>query len=166
MDQVPDFWRTEVWHPLSVHYPIVLLLFSTLARIVVLFLSGDNKRIWKYMSRVLLYTGVVAVWISVYTGALADSEVTRSLCDPTVLESHENAAYTLAYLFSAAALLDLLTYFPFSFLKYNPWKETVIIVLLLAGSGYLGYAGHLGATLVYQQGAGVYHPSDDCHEFE
>lgn len=166
MDQVPDFWRTEVWHPLSVHFPIVLLSSSSLARIVDLFLSGGNKKIWKYMSRVFLYAGVVTAWASIYTGALADSEVTRSLCDPTVLESHENAAYTLAYLFSAAALLDLLTFFPISILKYSPLKETVIIVLLLTGSGYLVYVGHLGATLVYQQGAGVYKPSKDCHEFE
>lgn len=37
--------------------------------------------------------------------------------------------------------------------------------LMLIGSGYLVYIRHLGAQLVYQQAAGVYHPSEDCSEF-
>lgn len=165
MDQVPDFWRTAVWHPLSVHFPIVLLLFATLARLVVLFLSENHKSTWRYMSRLMLYTGVLAAWVGVYTGNLADGAVSRTLCDPTVLKSHENAAYILSWLFSVAALLDLFAFLPPAYRRYGPWREALILVLLLVGSGYLVYAGHLGASVVYQQGGGVYHPSADCQEF-
>lgn len=35
----------------------------------------------------------------------------------------------------------------------------------MIGSGILIYTGHLGATLVYQQAAGVHIPSEDCSEF-
>jgi uncharacterized protein (DUF2237 family) len=39
------------------------------------------------------------------------------------------------------------------------------VILSLVGSGFLIYTGHLGASLVYQQAAGVHIPSDDCSEF-
>jgi putative Mn2+ efflux pump MntP len=46
------------------------------------------------------------------------------------------------------------------------WQGVKIaVVLALVGSGFLAYTGHLGATLVYQQAAGVHIPSEDCHEF-
>lgn len=165
MDQVPDFWRAAVWHPLSVHFPIVLLIFATLARMVVFFLSDSHKTHWLYMSRFMLYAGVLAAWVGVYTGDLADGAVARSLCDPTVLKSHENAAYALSWLFSVAVLLDLFAVLPAAFRRYGWWREALILLLLLVGSGYLVYAGHLGASIVYQQGAGVYHPSANCREF-
>jgi hypothetical protein len=37
---------------------------------------------------------------------------------------------------------------------------------MLLGSFYLVYASHLGATLVYNQGAGVFKPGAECREFE
>ncbi|WP_199898069.1 hypothetical protein [Marinilabilia salmonicolor] len=54
----------------------------------------------------------------------------------------------------------------FNFLKkFQQILRTVIIALIITGTGFLVYAGHLGATLVYQQAAGVYTPSEDCIEF-
>jgi len=41
----------------------------------------------------------------------------------------------------------------------------IILILVITGSGFLSYTGHLGAGLVYQQAAGVYTPSEDCNEF-
>jgi uncharacterized membrane protein len=37
--------------------------------------------------------------------------------------------------------------------------------LLVAALFGVLYTGHLGASLVYQQGAGTYKPSVDCSEF-
>lgn len=68
------------------------------------------------MSRVLLYVGAISVWVTIYTGTLADSIVTRTLCDPTVLEAHENAAYTVGYIFSVAALLDVIDFISWKWL--------------------------------------------------
>jgi len=44
--------------------------------------------------------------------------------------------------------------------------EWAVIGLLLVGSGYVAYTAHLGASLVYQQGAAVYEPTAGCSEFE
>jgi uncharacterized membrane protein len=161
---IPDFWRTEVLHPLSVHFPIVLLLLATVAKTIALF---SKRETYRYGGSILLFLGVLGSWISIYTGDLADGIVARDLCDPTVLKTHENWAYYAAWLFTIAYGLDL---FPkvqkkhASRLRYFLQRATVVV--LVAGTASLMYVGHLGATLTYQQAAGVYVPSSDCSEFE
>lgn len=153
---------------MSVHFPIVLLLGAALLRVLWYFFTSATARFVKKMSRVLLYSGSITIWISIYTGTLADSVVTRGLCDPTVLEAHENAAFALGYLFSAASLLDLIDFVPLNIFKKvkHPLKGWLVTLLLAGGSFYLMYTAHLGASLVYQQGAGVYQPTENCREFE
>ncbi|GAA4646945.1 hypothetical protein GCM10023115_49070 [Pontixanthobacter gangjinensis] len=160
MDQLPDFWRTEVFHPLSVHFPIVLLLMASLFKLIGLW---SSRITWDHGGRFLLILGVIGVWLSIYTGNLADGIVSRQLCDPTVLKEHENFAYTTAWIFTIALLIDILT-------RYIDLIKTritgiILVILMLAGSASLAYVGHLGAELVYQQAAGVNVPSGDCSEF-
>lgn len=160
MAELPDFWRTEVFHPLSVHFPIVLLLMATLFKLIGLWFS---KLTWDHGGRIMLFLGVIGIWISIYTGDLADGIVSRQLCDPTVLKDHENLAYTTAWIFSGALLLELL-------MRYIDLIKTrifsiILVLLMLAGTGMLMYVGHLGAELVYQQAAGVNIPSENCAEF-
>ena len=160
MVELPDFWRTEVYHPLSVHFPIVLLLIATLFRIIGLW---SSRITWDQGGRLLLILGVIGVWIAVYTGDLADGIVSRQLCDPTVLKDHENMAFTTAWIFTAALFLDFLRRFV-EFFK-NRVVSIILVLLMVTGSGTLTFVGHLGAELVYQQAAGVNVPSDDCSEF-
>ena len=163
MDQ-PDFWRTEVWHPLSVHFPIVFLLSATFMKVLSILLKAEKSNRWNWAGDVLLYCGCIAVWISIYTGNLADPVVARKICDPTVLKHHELAAYSVAYLFSTAAVF---VFFRNQFVHLKQLQSAVlkllIVLIMLIGSGYLVYAGHLGASLVYQQGAGIKIPSADCN---
>jgi len=160
MTELPDFWRTEVFHPLSVHFPIVLLLMATLFKLINLW---STKSTWDQGGRFMLLLGVIGIWIAIYTGDLADGIVSRQLCDPTVLKEHENFAYTTAWIFTGALVVELL-------MRYIDLIKTrllsVILVLsMLVGTGFLMYVGHLGAELVYQQAAGVNIPSQDCTEF-
>jgi len=168
MSELPSLWRTELWHPMLVHFPIVLLLGAAVLRSLSPFLSEDNARFFNRASRLSLVIGVITAWIAVYTGSLADSIVVRELCDPTVLESHENGGYTIAVLFSIAAVLDLgvIKFLPEQKQLLKRITEWAVIGLLLVGSGYVAYTAHLGASLVYQQGAAVYEPTAGCSEFE
>ena len=160
MVELPDFWRTEVFHPLSVHFPIVLLLMATVFKLIGLW---SSKITWDHGGRLMLLLGVIGVWISIYTGDLADGIVSRQLCDPTVLKEHENLAYTTAWIFSIALVIELLM----RYIDIIKTKITSIflVLLMIAGTGILMYVGHLGAELVYQQAAGVNIPSEDCTEF-
>lgn len=109
--------------------------------------------------------GVIGIWIAIFTGNLADGSVSRGLCDPTVLKEHQNMAWTTAWIFSAGMLLDLLRYSEFLVFKRRVFLILVALILI-GGTALLTYVGHLGATLVYQQAAGVYVPSSDCAEYE
>jgi len=151
-----------------VHFPIVLLLGAAVLRSLTPFLSENNASFFNRASRLCLVIGVITAWITVYTGSLADSIVVRELCDPTVLERHENGGYTIAVLFSIVAVLDLgvIRFLPEQKQLVKKFTEWTVIVLLLAGSGYVAYTAHLGASLVYQQGAAVHVPSAGCSEFE
>lgn len=161
MEQLPEFWRTEVWHPLSVHFPVGLLLVASLFKIIALF---HNREPWSGGGSILLYLGTIGAWIAIYTGNMAEGIVARTICDPTLLKDHENAAYITGWLFSAAIIVDVIAWADFAAIKHLLLQILVVIILLL-GSGYLIYVGHSGATLVYQQGAGVYNPTEDCQEF-
>ncbi|WP_299826554.1 DUF2231 domain-containing protein [uncultured Pontibacter sp.] len=160
----PTFWRTEVWHPLTVHFPIALLTFATIVKLIAVFLKPASADFWQKMGSFLLYTGTLAAWLSVFTGDLADGVVSRKICDPTVLKDHERFAELMTYTFTAAAFLDLAVHT--GMLKYKPrLLKFLILLLLVTGTGFLTYAGHLGARVVYQQAGGVYVPSADCAEF-
>jgi len=161
MNELPEFWRVEIWHPLSIHFPLALLLFGTVFYLIGF---GLKKRFLENMAKVLVLLGTLSAWLSVYTGNIADAEVVREICDPTVLEIHEQNAYVVATLFSIASLLIVTEYYGFM-RKLTRYVRFFIAVFLLVGSGFLSYTGHLGATLVYQQSAGVYTPSEDCDEF-
>ena len=160
MTELPDFWRTEVFHPLSVHFPIVLLLMATLFKLIGLW---SSKQTWDHGGRLLLILGVIGIWISIYTGDLADGIVARQLCDPTILKDHENLAYATAWIFTSALVLELLMLY-IELIKTNK-VSIIFLLLLLIGTGFLMYVGHLGAELVYQQAAGVNIPSGNCSEF-
>ena len=161
MEQIPDFWRTEVLHPLFVHFPIGLLIMATVFKIATLWVKG---KFLDLPGSILLIIGAIGGWLAIYTGDLADGAVSRTICDPTVLKAHENNAYTMIWLFTAALIIDVLYQFKFSKFRVSTAKG-ILILLMLIGSGYLAYVGHLGAQLVYQQAAGVYVPTTNCAEF-
>lgn len=162
--EIPSLWREEIWHPLSVHLPIVTLLLASLAAIISIAVKRKGYHLFvKQMTFVMLIIGVVSGWIAIYTGELAYSIEVRKICDPKVLQEHQWWAYTTLIVYSVALSLKVIP--KFISLKYlNVVKSIYFCLLIIALLGLL-YTGHLGASLVYQQGAGTYKPSDDCLEF-
>lgn len=162
--ELPEFWRDAVWHPLTVHWPIGMLMAATLFKLIAI---TTHRSLWSEGGSVLLVLGTLGSWVAIYTGNIADGAVSRTLCDPTVLKSHETAAETATWLFTAALVPDLWALWKGRVMpRAVRWLRAVTLAAVLVGAGFLIYAGHLGATLVYQQGAGVHHPSPDCDEFE
>lgn len=160
----PTFWRTEIWHPLTVHFPLCLLLIATLIKLTTLFLHGEQKHFWQKVGSYSLYAGCLTAWLTIYTGDMADGIVSRKICDPTILKDHEIAAFNLGYLFTAAAALNVAL--SLNLIKvYRKALQFLVALLMLAGAYYLLYAGHLGAQVVYQQAGGVSIPASDCTGF-
>ncbi|MGB3181052.1 MAG: DUF2231 domain-containing protein [Cyclobacteriaceae bacterium] len=165
MLQIPSMWRTELWHPLSVHFPIALLTLAAVCGIFYLiFRSRAFAPYLRFTTSLLLITGTVLFWVAYYTGDHAYEVVIRTICDPTVLKAHLRWANISAYAFTTAAVLDIARRFISS--RFTSPATLIIVVLLISGTAAISYAGHLGATVVYQQAGGVYTPSGDCVEFE
>jgi uncharacterized membrane protein len=161
-----DFMRPEVWHPLSVHFPVALLPVATVTLLISFIVNKTNRRHWQIAGTFLLFAGCLMAWVAIYTGNVADGIVARKICDPTVLKDHELASETMTWLFTASSLLMIAV---LTDLLRRPLKSITVLLallLMLTGTGYLVYTGHVGATLVYEQGAGVKNHSVDCAEYE
>ncbi|MFA0964514.1 DUF2231 domain-containing protein [Roseivirga sp. BDSF3-8] len=164
MLQIPSMWRTELLHPLSVHFPIALLTMAALCGLVYLFVRQKSFAPYlRFSTSLLLLSGVALFWVAYYTGDQAYEVVVRTICDPSVLKDHLFWANTSAYIFSAAALLEIARYI--FHLQKKAWTTLLVVLLLTGGTAAISYAGHLGATVVYQQAGGVYTPDGDCTGF-
>lgn len=166
MTEIPSIWRTELWHPLSVHLPIAVLFLVTFVGVIEFFVKKQQKKSFFRQTKSWLFgLGIVTVWIAIYTGTWAYNIEVRKLCDPGVLQNHQWWGYAVALIYSVVGLIELIFHFEL-IKKAQRVQRIVVVVLLLAGASGMAYVGHLGASLVYQQGAGTYQPSEDCHEFE
>ena len=162
--EIPSIWREEVWHPLSVHIPIATLFLASLTAIIGLIFKDKAYSVFtNRMTFVLLAIGVLSGWVAIYTGELAYSIEVRKICDPKVLQEHQWWAYTTLIVYSIAFVLKIATKFITT--KFSTITRIISLFLLIAALFGLFYTGHLGASLVYQQGAGTYKPSPDCSEF-
>lgn len=171
---IPSMLRVELLHPLFVHFPIALLIVGTAFRVFGFSfgLARPRGSFLHACARLMTVTGTIAAWAAYVTGNLAEEVVNGELCDPTLTHLHGDYALYVSILFSVVAVGDLL---PNLLSKLKPqWNpifdsrglRTTMAFVSLIGVGLLGYVGHLGAGLVYQQGAGVYKPSAECKEFE
>jgi uncharacterized membrane protein len=161
-----EFMRPEVWHALSVHFPIALLPVATLTVLISFFVKENGRRSWRVAGGMLLLAGSLTAWIAFYTGGIADGIVARKICDPTVLKDHEIAGENMTWLFTSASLLYILFLSNFFKPSIRMAAFYVSFVLMLAGTGFLVYTGHIGASPVYDQGAGVRNHKVDCGEYE
>jgi len=161
-----DLMRPEVWHALSVHFPIALLPAATLTVLISFFVKEASGRHWQMAAGMLLFAGCLAAWIAIYTGSEAEGLVARKICDPTVLKDHEIASQNTTNLFTGAVVLYFLFLSNFIKIPLRKLAYYLAFLLMLTGTGYLVYTGHLGATLVYDQGAGVKNHEVDCSEYE
>lgn len=162
--EIPSIWREEVWHPLSVHMPIATLLLSSVAAMISLAVKNKACHLFlKQLVFTLLVIGVLSGWVAIYTGELAYTIEVRKICDPKVLQEHQWWSYATLITYSVALCLKTIPKFiAFNFSNLiGPINQVLLIVAFFG----LLYTGHLGASLVYQQGAGTYTPTADCMEF-
>ncbi|WP_428229441.1 DUF2231 domain-containing protein [Flavobacterium sp.] len=165
MNELPSLWRTELWHPLMVHLPIVTLLLATAAGLLQFVVKSTAHALFlKQITFVMLVLGVLGGWLAIYTGQLAYNIEVRKICDPQPLQSHQWWSYVSVIIFTLTLCIQLTQkYLNQGLVNY---LRVITAILLLMGGCALLYTGHLGASVVYQQGAGTYKPSADCHEFE
>lgn len=155
-------WRIELLHPATIHFSVALILVGSL-----FWLAGALRNRWPQLVAfdtvgcVTICLATIATWVAVQTGFWADGVVGRELYDPRPLKEHENAGLTLAWVMTAVAVLDLLRRYRRVPKRLRTAGWLLVVGLLLIGNGLVIYTAHLGAGLVYQQGAGVQTPPQE-----
>ncbi len=166
---IPSMWRTELLHPPIVHFPIALLTVAAAIECLSVVLAKYRASL-RSTNLLLLVLGVISVWLAVVTGDSAHSIINRQICDPTVTGEHEEWGERTAIIFTAVLIFSAFRFWLVRHRVVAMARERIlnliIVILSILGCASLSWTGHLGASLVYQQGAGVYRTSDDCHEFE
>ena len=137
------------WHPLVVHFPIVLLPLGFLLDLFALV----KKRVqWHALAYLLLLVGTALALAAVLSGNAA-AEAYRG--DSGVLEQlqrHEDLSTLALFIFIVLVLGRL----PVQLQKrYAGWQIKVWIAVAGLGSGLLWLTGYYGGELVYEYGVGV-----------
>ncbi len=141
-DFVSDFPN---YHPLVVHFPIILLLIAAVMQIGVLF----------FKNKAYNYTIIAFTVIGFITGLLAakvfhaHAAESISPAQMEVFEAHEKFAYLTLWLSGVASAFKLSALF-----VRNKWMEIIALLLLIGSAITVSIAGHHGAELVYKYGIG------------
>lgn len=158
--------RSELFHPLSVHFPIALVVLFFGLKIFGYFVrKEEQKNDLKKFNFVVLTLSLVSVFISIYLGDMAFEVVRSNLCQIGKVDQHEELSKLLALtLFVTLTIETLVLVFESKIKDRNIYKLKEIFTLLLSivALAFLFQTSHSGAMLVYEQGAGVLNHTKSC----
>ena len=153
--------RAELFHPMVIHFPLVLLLTGVVLRFIHPFVKKTKFGTHVlYAALILLGLGVCSAWVAIAAGEVAEPIVRPKLCRPEHLDSHMHLAYVAAYLFSIGFVLDVVAIWK---KRHGSLRKILLCLTALcyiAASVILIFTGDYGAGLVYSQGAAV---ENICH---
>jgi uncharacterized membrane protein len=134
------------YHPLVIHFPIVLLLMSAVFQLLSFFFY---KKEFSIVTLILLLLGVISAWLASNTFHAMPGELTGKAKE--IFDTHEQMA-SLTWWFSlVASFVKTASHF---FLDRKGWIETAVALLLIASGITVSIAGHHGAMLVHMEGIG------------
>lgn len=134
------------YHPLIVHFPIVLLLMALIFQVLSFF---SLKKEFGWTTFILLALGVIATWISSNTFHAMPGEISSKAKE--IFDTHERMAKFTWWLGVAALLIKIVSMF---ILKRKLWAEISVALLLVGSAITVSIAGHHGAMLVHMEGIG------------
>lgn len=136
-------------HPLIVHTPLVMIIFSLLFDLVGRALDADW---WRKAGLAMLVIGVLGAGAAVLTGRMAGDAAEHQGVAEHAVDEHEESGYW-ALGMAAAALVFRLAAIP----KTGARGAISLLALLLqlVAAAAVTMAGYRGGMLVYEHGAGV-----------
>ena len=135
-------------HPMSVHFPIALIMLGFLAEVLSLIYKDQ---LWlKKAAFYLLLLGTVSAVTAFLTGEFLTDELKGEAAE--LKENHEVFAKITMYVMIAASLLKL--YFVYKKLEESSAKWIVFFLYAIAFIS-VGITGYLGGSLVYDYMIGL-----------
>ena len=147
LEILPGIAALQNWHPLFVHFPIVLLtLFFVIDLLATLIKNPGLHKVADWF----LYLGTVFAGITIATGLIAASSVAHGDDVHEIMETHEHLGITI---FSLASGLSIWRFFA----KSGLHGAANAVFLFLAGllSIFILFAADLGGLMVYKYGVAV-----------
>jgi uncharacterized membrane protein len=134
------------YHPLIVHFPIVLLLIALVFQFLSFFVFKNE---FSWTTLILLVLGVLTTWLASNSFHAMPGELTGRAKE--IFDRHEQMADFTWWFALAALLLKIVSHFVF---KRKLLTEVGVTLLLVGSAITVSIAGHHGAMLVYMQGIG------------
>lgn len=143
MNMVEDFPN---YHPLIVHFPIVLVIFAALFQILSFVMY---RKEFSIATLLLLLAGTVSVWLASNIFHAHAMNLPAHVSE--IFETHELMAKYTWWLSLAALVAKSVSHFLTS---RKWWSEAIVLFLLIGASITVSIAGHHGAELVHMGGVG------------
>jgi len=134
------------YHPLIVHFPIVLLLMAAFFQLLSLFVL---KKEVSLVTIILLGLGVISAWLASNTFHAMPGELTGRAKE--IFATHEAMAEFTWWISLAALLIKIPSHF---YMKQKWWMEFAATICLIGSAITVSIAGHHGSMLVHMQGVG------------
>jgi len=133
---------TEHLHPLSVHFPIAIILVGFLFEVAALLFKKEHclskAGFW------LMILGTLAAVTSFFTGEFFSKDLIGPAGD--MKEVHEIWAKTTMYFMLGASAIRIWAVWTKKDKGFIKW---MIFLLYMTGAGLVAYTGFLGGSLVY-----------------
>lgn len=132
----------DIFHPMTVHFPIALILVATLLAIIYLIRHRDISM--SDCIRVLVILGCLGAWAAVITG---NFHLTLDAEAEKVKEVHHTFAFLTSIAISCSAFVYLLSYI---FKKPLPkWMYFIAFLFLIIAAILIAITGYFGGYIVY-----------------
>jgi len=142
----PNLWNFPNYHPLVVHFPIVLLLFAAFLQLLSFWRKDLNLAVL-----ILLAAGTAGAWLaSEIFDAHPDTKALSQEAKNIFHVHHQFADYT-TWLSTAALVLKSFTFF---ITKRKLFFEGLVFAVLTASAIAVSVSGHYGSYLVHIEGVG------------
>jgi len=135
------------YHPLIVHFPLVLLLAAAVLQIAVVLMHHTNKGYNYAVTAATVIGFITALLAATLLHAHPADDINAKAKE--IFEAHEQFAFTTLWISGVASLFKVWGLF-----NHKKWVETVALLLLLSAAVTVSLAGHRGSELVYKQGVG------------
>jgi uncharacterized membrane protein len=149
--------REELYHPMFVHFPIVLFLLALVFKIAVMFLSKypELKEKCHCFATIALYSTPMFYLVSMYLGDASFDKIKTNFCDLRAITLHEEMAKwgLLAIILTLA--LESLSHIEKIKQKADLSMKALVLLMMIIGNFLIFKTAHSGGELVYEKGAAV-----------
>lgn len=135
------------YHPLVVHFPLILLIIATLMQFVVVY---KKIKIYNLTVAALTILGFIS---AVLAATVFHAEPAHNI-NPVakrIFESHQQFAFITLVLIGIASLIKIAG----AFWVDKRWIEITALLILSVSAVTVSIAGHHGSELVYKHGIGA-----------